>query len=267
MWVRDVPSGAVLSTGIPAGDGVWLVPVEVLPDLSIRPPAGYSGSFDLKITAVAVEREGDQSHRTEEVTVTVTTPSGGGNGGEGDGSGTVPGGAPIAQTPTLVVADAGTAEDRSVQLSIAAGTSDTDNGRETLGIRIDGVPAGASLSVGVRDPLTGTWVLRPDQLAHVSLVPPADFSGTITLRVTAVSTEATGSETTTTSDLNVTVSAVADSAVIAAAPPAGVEDVAVPLNLTVGVSDKDGSESVTAVVISGLPAGSRLEGVRHHRSR
>ena len=188
-------------------------------------------------------------------------------GGEGDGSGTVPGGAPIAQTPTLVVADAGTAEDRSVQLSIAAGTSDTDNGRETLGIRIDGVPPGASLSVGVRDPLTGTWVLRPDQLAHVSLVPPADFSGTITLRVTAVSTEATGSETTTTSDLNVTVSAVADSAVIAAAPPAGVEDVAVPLNLTVGVSDKDGSESVTAVVISGLPAGSRLEGDRHHRSR
>ena len=261
MWVRDVPAGAVLSAGIPAGDGVWLVPVEALPDLSIRPPAGYSGSFDLKITAVAVEREGDQSHRTEEVTVTVTTPSGGGNGGEGDGSGTVPGGAPIAQAPTLVVADAGTAEDRSVQLSIAAGTSDTDNGRETLGIRIDGVPAGASLSVGVRDPLTGTWVLRPDQLAHVSLVPPADFSGTITLRVTAVSTEATGSETTTTSDLNVTVSAVADSAVIAAAPPAGVEDVAVPLNLTVGVSDKDGSESVAAVVISGLPAGSRLEGV------
>ena len=112
MWVRDVPSGAVLSAGIPAGDGVWLVPVEALPDLSIRPPAGYSGSFDLKITAVAVEREGDQSHRTEEVTVTVTTPSGGGNGGEGDGSGTVPGGAPIAQAPTLVVADAGTAEDQ-----------------------------------------------------------------------------------------------------------------------------------------------------------
>jgi len=78
--------------------------------------------------------------------------------------------------------------------------------------------------------------------------------------VTAISTEATGSQTSTSSDLNVTVSAVADSAVISAAPPAGVEDVAVPLNLTIGVSDRDGSESVAAVVISGLPAGSRLEG-------
>ncbi|WP_201837001.1 Ig-like domain-containing protein [Microvirga zambiensis] len=261
MWVRDVPNGAVLSAGIPAGEGVWLVPVEALSDLSIRPPAGFSGSFDLKVTAVAVEREGDQSHLTEEVTVTITAPSGGGSGGGGgDGSGTVPGSAPVAQAPALAVADAVTAEDRSVQLSISAGTADSDNGRETLGIRIDGVPAGASLSVGVRDPLTGTWVLRPEQLVNVSLLPPADFSGTISLRVTAVSTEATGSQTTTTSDLNVTVSAVADSAVIAAAPPAGVEDVAVPLNLSVGLSDRDGSESVAAVVISGLPAGSRLEG-------
>lgn len=260
MWVRNVPAGATLSAGIAAGSGLWLVPVDALPNLSIRPAAGYSGSFDLKVTAVAVEREGDQTDRTEVVPVTVTAPTGGGDGNGGDGSGTVPTPAPVAQVPELGVVNAETDEDRSVALSITAATDDTDGGRETLGIRIEGVPEGARLSVGVRDPFSGAWVLEPDQLNEVRLIPPADFSGTIRLAVTAVSTEATGHQATRTSTLDVKIEAVADSAVIGAAPPAGVEDVAVPLNLTVSAGDRDGSESVTAVVISGLPAGSRLEG-------
>lgn len=262
IWIRNVPNGATLSAGIPAGDKLWLVPVEALPTLSIRPPAGYTGSFNLTVTAVGVEREGDQTDWTELVPVTVTAPAGGGGeGGTGDGgSGTVPAPAPDAQAPKLEVADAATAEDGSVALSIKAVTSDTDGGREILGIRIEGVPEGARLSVGVRDPLTGAWVLQPGQLSEVRLIPPADFSGTIRLKVTAVSTEATGDQATTALPLDVKVDAVADNAVINGVPPAGTEDVAVHLNLTVTAGDRDGSETVTSVVISGLPAGSRLEG-------
>jgi hypothetical protein len=260
IWVRNVPNGATLSAGIPAGDQFWLVPVEALPTLSIRPPAGYTGSFNLTVTAVGVEREGDQSDWTELVPVTVTAPAGGGGGSDGDGSSTVPVPAPDAQAPKLEVAHAATAEDGSVALSIKAATSDTDGGRETLGIRIEGVPVGARLSVGVRDPFTGAWVLQPDQLSEVRLIPPADFSGTIRLAVTAVSTEATGDQATTTSTLDVKVEAVADNAVISANPPAGVEDTGIPLNLTATAGDRDGSESVSSIVISGLPTGSRLEG-------
>ncbi|WP_404292418.1 hypothetical protein ACD578_08965 [Microvirga sp. RSM25] len=260
IWIRDVPDGATLSAGIPAGDKLWLVPVEALPTLSIRPPAGFTGSFNLTVTAVGVEREGDKSEASEVVPVTVTAPAGGGGGTGGDGSGTVPVSPPVAQAPDLKIEDARTDEDRSIALSIKAGIQDSDGGRETLGIRIEGVPAGANLSAGVKDPMTGAWVLRPDQLDNLSLTPPSDFSGTIKLEVIAISTEATGSKTTTKTALNVEVAAVADDAVISANPPTGVEDTAVPLNLSVTTGDSDKSETVTSVVISGLPAGSRLEG-------
>ncbi|MBO1907015.1 hypothetical protein KHP60_21120 [Microvirga sp. 3-52] len=259
IWIRNVPDGATLSAGVPAGNKLWLVPVEALPTLTIRPPAGFAGSFNLTVTAVGVEREGDQTDWSELVPVTVTAPPGGGGTGGGDGSGTSPT-APVAQAPDLKVKNEKTDEDRTVRLSIKADIDDTDGGRETLGIRIEGVPDGARLSAGVRDPATGAWVLRPDQLDKLTLTPPADFAGTIKLSVVAVATEATGSQKTTTAQLNVNVRAVADDAAISASPPAGVEDTGVPLNLSVATGDRDGSERVTSIVISGLPPGSRLEG-------
>ncbi|MFC1457022.1 hypothetical protein ACETIH_09885, partial [Microvirga arabica] len=255
MWVRGVPSGASLSHGIPAGDGVWLVPVEHLPSLSIRPPAGDNSTIKLDVWAVVTEREGDQTIRTELVEVTVTPPDGG-----GDGAGEDPGAAPVAQAPELIVSDASAFEDNRVALSISAKTVDTDNGSETLGIRIDDVPAGARLSAGVRDPSTGSWVLRPDQLAGLELIPPADFAGTISLKIIAISSERTGSQATSPATLNITVDAVADGASIGASPPAGVEDVEFPLNLSIKPSDGDGSETITAVTVSNLEVGARIEG-------
>ncbi|EIM29743.1 DUF4429 domain-containing protein [Microvirga lotononidis] len=263
MWVRNVPPGAVLSSGIAVGEGIWLVPVENLPSLAIRPGARFTQSFELKVTAVAVEREGDQTDLTVRIPVTITVPSGGGgdgSGGDGTGPGTDPDDAPSAQAPRLVVRDADTLEDRSVILSIEAATKDTDGGRETLGIRINGVPGGASLSVGVRDPFTGAWVLHPDQLQDVRLIPPANFSGRIDLEIVAVSTEATGDQKAVSATIHVNVDAVADDALINANPSVADEDGAVPLKLTVTPGDSDGSEFVTAVIVSGVPQGGRLEG-------
>ncbi|MBA1157363.1 Ig-like domain-containing protein [Microvirga mediterraneensis] len=261
MWVRDVPAGAVLSSGIAVGDGIWLVPVQDLPTLSIRPRAGFTQSFELTITAVAVEREGDQTDLTVRVPVTITVPGdGGGDGSGGTGPGPDPDDAPSAQDPSLVVRNADTLEDRSVLLSIEAETKDNDGGRESLGIRINGLPPGASLSVGVRDPLTGAWALHPDQLKDVRLIPPANFSGRIDLEVVAISTEGTGDQKAVSATISVNVDAVADNAVINADPSVGEEDGAVPLKLTVTPGDSDGSEFVAAVIVSGVPAGGRLEG-------
>ncbi|WP_204985769.1 Ig-like domain-containing protein [Microvirga pakistanensis] len=169
-------------------------------------------------------------------------------------------GAPRAQAPKLTVSNSTAAEDNVAALSISAASADTDHGQETLGIRIEGVPAGASLSAGTRDPLTGYWVLRPEELAGLKLTPPADFSGTITLKVTVVAQEATGDQASRTSDVNVTFTAVVDNPIIGAAPAPGVEDTAVALNLNVRPGDRDGSESIEEVRISGLPAGARLVG-------
>jgi uncharacterized protein YjgD (DUF1641 family) len=259
IWVRGVPKGASLSHGIPAGDGVWLVPVENLPALAIRPKAGDNSAIELKVWAVVTEREGDQTIRTDVVAVTVTPPGGGGDGSGGDPGG-IPGTAPQAQAPELVVSNASTFEDNRVALSISAKTADTDNGSETLGIRIDNVPEGARLSAGVRDPATGSWVLRPGQLAGLELIPPANFAGTISLKITAISTEKTGSEAESPATLDITVEAVADGASISVAPPAGSEDVEIPLDLKISPRDGDGSETVTSVTISNLETGARIEG-------
>ena len=144
IWVRGVPEGASLSHGIPAGDGVWLVPVENLPSLAIRPKMGDNSAIELDVWVVVTEREGDQTIRTDVVAVTVTPPPSGGDPGDGSGSdpGGVPPTAPAAQAPELTFSSAPALEDNRVALTISARTLDTDNGSETLGIRIDNVPAG-----------------------------------------------------------------------------------------------------------------------------
>ncbi|WP_201859135.1 Ig-like domain-containing protein [Microvirga soli] len=262
IWVRGVPKGASLSHGIPAGDGVWLVPVENLPSLAIRPKMGDSSAIKLDVWVVVTEREGDQAIRTDVVAVTVTPPPSGGDPGDGPGGdpGGVPPTPPAAQAPELTVSSAPALEDNRVALTISARTLDTDSGSETLGIRIDNVPAGARLSAGVRDPNNGSWVLRPDQLAGLELIPPANFAGTISLKVTAIATEKTGSEAATPATLNVTLEAVADGASIGVAPSTGSEDVEIPLDLKISPRDSDGSETVTSVVISKLETGARITG-------
>ncbi|WP_157034036.1 Ig-like domain-containing protein [Belnapia moabensis] len=166
--------------------------------------------------------------------------------------------APAAQAPHLHVVDAAVMEDSSVALAISVAGADADGGRETLGLRIDGVPPGANLSAGVHDPVTGAWVLRPDELAGLRLSPVGNFAGTIMLTVNAIAAEATGDLASTTATLRIEVDAVADAATIRAAPGDGVEDTAIPLNLTIMPGDGDGSESVVAVQLSGLSPGSRI---------
>ncbi|MFC7738817.1 tandem-95 repeat protein [Roseomonas sp. GCM10028921] len=164
----------------------------------------------------------------------------------------------LAQAPVLQVQDAGTGEDQGVLLNITAALADSDGGRETLGIRIDGVPAGAKLSAGERDPLTDAWVLRPEELAGLRLMPPADFDGGITLTVRAISAEATGDLATTSAMLRLDVTAVADRAVIVASPEVGSEEQLVPLNLSITSADRDGSERVVSITLSDLPHGAAI---------
>ncbi|MEZ0169424.1 Ig-like domain-containing protein [Microvirga sp. TS319] len=268
MMVQNVPRGASLSDGSPVGNGIWLVPVASLPTLAIRPGARQYGNFDLQVTAIAVEREGDREASTKPLTVTVTVPEGAGDGGGGEGGGSDGGGdvggggtdpaSKIAQPPTLTIGHATTTEDNAVALSIKAELADSDHGREALGIRIQGVPENARLSVGLQDPKTGDWLLRPEDLAKVELVPPPDFAGTITLMVTAVSQEATGSQACTTSPLEIVVTPVADAAVIKAAPARGFEDQPVDLNLDIRTGDSDDSETITSIILSGLTGGARI---------
>ncbi|WP_185910050.1 hypothetical protein, partial [Azospirillum doebereinerae] len=55
---------------------------------------------------------------------------------------------------------------------------------EVLSVVIAGVPAGAVLSAG-RDNGDGTWTLGVADLSGLTLTPPAEFSGSLGLTVTA----------------------------------------------------------------------------------
>ncbi|MEX2450074.1 MAG: cadherin-like domain-containing protein, partial [Rhodospirillales bacterium] len=147
-------------------------------------------------------------------------------------------------------------EDTAIALEIDAALTDTD-GSESLSITIAGVPEGATLSAGT-DNNDGTWTLTPGQLTGLSITPPADSNEDFTLSVTATSTESsTGDTASTTVELPVAVAGVADAPTVAANDVFGDEDTAIALDISAGLTDTDGSETLS-VTVAGIPAGAML---------
>ena len=93
-----------------------------------------------------------------------------------------------ASAPSLVLTGrVNGLEDTAIPLDIQANLTDTD-GSERLSITVSGIPAGATLSAGTVNP-DGTVTLTADQLEGLTIQPPADSSGDITLTVTVTSSE------------------------------------------------------------------------------
>ncbi|RKK03596.1 Ig-like domain-containing protein, partial [Pseudoroseomonas wenyumeiae] len=199
-------------------------------------------------------------------------PGGDAGGGPGlpDAPGTpdAPAESPLPVAPPLLRAEAEAGlEDNSLALRITLAGGATDGRAEVLGLRVEGLPPGASLSAGLRDPASGAWVVPPEALAGLTLTPPADFSGEIRLVLRALAMQPDGTLLTAVQALNVTVAPVADAALIDASPAAGREDVPLALNLRIAPADADGSESLASVLLSGLPPGARIapgEGITDH---
>lgn len=111
---------------------------------------------------------------------------------------------PVADAPTLVVADASGFTDTPIPLSIAASLVD-DDGSETLTIEVSGVPTGAVLSAGT-DQGGGVWALVAADLSGLTLTPPPSDDSDFTLTVTAFATEGANNDQASTADtLQVTV--------------------------------------------------------------
>jgi len=157
-----------------------------------------------------------------------------------------------ASLPELDVAPAAGLEDNAVALDIAAQLTDRD-GSETLGVTIAGVPDGATLSAGT-DLGDGAWLLTPDDLPGLTITPPPDFSGTLTLTVTATSQEG-GTTSSVTSDLTVEIEAVADAPSLSVANASGAEDNAIALDLSASLSD---ASETLGVTVAGVPDGATL---------
>ena len=85
-------------------------------------------------------------------------------------------------------------------LPITATLTDTD-GSETLSVRLTGFPAGGTFNVGALQ-ADGSWLIASPtalQLSSMTFTPPANYSGTFNLTVTALSTETSNGSTASTS--------------------------------------------------------------------
>ncbi|WP_420904927.1 hypothetical protein [Candidatus Magnetaquiglobus chichijimensis] len=264
--LSGVPDGVVLMkpngsggwemAGINAGDGSWIVQSDDMNGLAIRTPgSSTSGSFDLTVTVVTSENDGDvntDAARTFHVDYT-------GNGGGGGGGGN----ADVHAEGIILTQGAGNGvEDTSMALNLSAALIDAD-GSETMSFVIDpdSLPEGVTIGGGMIHPLTGDLVFTADTIGQMTLTPPENFSGDLTFQLKAISTELNGGDKLIeTKSVAVHIDAVSDGPVIQVSNVSGDEDSAIQMGVSISLPDSDGSEQLSAgaLLVSGLPAGAVL---------
>ncbi|MAN79766.1 MAG: hypothetical protein CMF64_05170 [Magnetovibrio sp.] len=243
--VSGVPEGATLtlsdgtvltSTGL---DDAFNLTDGQLQDIVLTVPVG-AADFNLSVTATATENDGDTASVSTTVAVDV----------------------PVlddeASAPDVTVSDAAGVEDMPIALDITAVLTDLDGSEEISSITLSGIPAGATLNNGDYDATTGNWNLELSDLVDLEVMPAANSNEDFQITVSVTSTEANGGATaTTTATLDVDVTGVVDDFTVAANDAAGAGGTELPLDISVGLTDLDGSETVS-VTLTGIPEGATL---------
>ncbi|MBI2947184.1 MAG: cadherin domain-containing protein [Verrucomicrobia bacterium] len=167
---------------------------------------------------------------------------------------------PISDTPTLTVQSATGDEDTGIFLNINLTQTDTDFS-ETLSVKIENIPTGASLDNSNHDVPTITAnavTLSHSQLSGLSIKSPANDDTDFTLNVTGISKDGSATavnHSATPASLAVTVRAVSDTPTLTVDNASGNEDTEISLSITVIATDSSETLSVT---ISNIPNGASL---------
>jgi Bacterial Ig domain/RTX calcium-binding nonapeptide repeat (4 copies) len=180
LMVSAIPEGATLSDGagghtFTASAGNTSVDILgwTLSGLTVRPPANSDVDFTLTVTATSREgASGPTASTSANLTVTVN---------------------PVADAPSLSVANATGAEDTAIALSITPALTDTDGSEHLSALFVSAIPVGATLSDG-----TNTFTALAGQtsvdilgwtLSGLTVRPPANSDADFTLTVTTTSQE------------------------------------------------------------------------------
>ena len=214
----------------------------VLTGLAITPASADEPGFTLQVTATNTDGAALAS-TSHDLLVSVT---------------------PVAEAPVLAVSDATGAENSPISLSIApALTADIDPDA-SLSLTITGIPADATLSnaLGTLSVTNGSISFTAAQLAAgvltgLAITPTSADEPSFTLHVTATNTDGAALASTS-HDLLVSVTPVAEAPVLAVSDATGAENSAISLSIAPALTadiDPDASLSLT---ITGIPADATL---------
>jgi hypothetical protein len=257
LVVSAIPVGAKLTDGAghtftatSAANSSVDISGWTLSGLKITPPANSDVDFTLTVTATSREGlSGPTASTTSTLAVIVN---------------------PVADAPTLAVANAAGNEDSAITLSITPAVTDMDGSESISALVVSAIPVGATLSDGAGHTFTATSAANSSvdingwTLTGLKITPPANSDVDFVLSVTATSREGlSGPTASTTSTLAVTANPLADAPTLAVANATGNEDSAITLSITPAVTDGDGSESISALVVSAIPVGAKLTDGTH----
>ena len=245
--VSGAPPGSTLTVGthtyLPDSTGAFnLTPSQAASGtLSLNPPKDYSGTIVLEIDATAQNGTAAPATVTHEVDVTVTG---------------------VTQGATIVAPTGTVADTENHAASISLSVSDSHTGESVSAVSITGAPAGSSLSVGgvvIAQNADHSFTLTPTQAANasLSLTPPTDYSGSMTLQVNATASSANAADALATQTIHVNVAAVTQGATVTAPQAVGMFKGGTS-SFSLNVADTHANESVNAVTITGAPSGSTL---------
>lgn len=235
----------MLSAGSPDGQGAWLLTPAQLAGLKVTPPADWSGTLDLTISATAVEKAtGVVATSVLPVSVTVN---------------------PVADVPLADPVGVTTPEDVPVALSLNLRSTDDSAGTaETVAARIAGVPVGAKFTHGdgvavgtllSTDTATATWLIDAADVAGLMLVPPENGKGAWTLSITPIAHDGGDQREGATETIRFQVDTVSDAPSLSVSTEQGDEDTRIPLDIR---AMRGAPSEVLTVTITGIPAGATL---------
>ncbi|PIT79768.1 S-layer family protein [Limnohabitans sp. JirII-31] len=117
-----------------------------------------------------------------------------------------------ASTPTLTASAATGNEDSAIALNLSAALTDTDGSETLSSITLSGIPTGAVLKSGSATftVTNGSALVPVASLEGLTLTPPSNYNGSISLTASVTSTESGGSTATSTKTVLITVNAVND---------------------------------------------------------
>jgi hypothetical protein len=152
--VRGLPKTASLSAGVESGDGSWLLSPRNLVGLSLKVPPGLAADLPLEVVAISVaSADGALTSASNTVVVPLRSAA----------VQVPPAPVPLGLDPQAL----------------------SEGGPFDAVIVLD-VPAGATLRPGTYDPLIDAWVLRPRQLAELSVLPASGQKQDFTLTLFGV---------------------------------------------------------------------------------